>query len=67
MSLEGPPKAQRTEPPSTISQGWSKHGVRLARLEKRIPHVVPPWWTPPLTHINESAEEAAKVHDTTEP
>jgi hypothetical protein len=42
----------------------TKHGVRLELLEKRIPHVVPPWWTPPFTHINESAEEAVKGHDT---
>ncbi|KAJ6114107.1 hypothetical protein N7512_007552 [Penicillium capsulatum] len=44
----------------------SKHGVRLERLEKRVPHVVPPWWIPPVVHIDESAEEAVKKHDTME-
>ncbi|KAJ5993112.1 reverse transcriptase [Penicillium sp. IBT 35674x] len=44
----------------------SKHGLRLERLEKRIPHVVPPWWIPPPVRINESAEEAVKEHDATE-
>ncbi|OKL55294.1 hypothetical protein UA08_09424 [Talaromyces atroroseus] len=45
----------------------SKHGLRLERLEKRIPHVVPPWWIPPPVRINESAEGAVKEHDATEP
>ena len=44
-----------------------KYGVQLNQLEKRQPHAVPPWWTPPPTHINESAEDAVKEHDTTEP
>ncbi|KAJ5350287.1 hypothetical protein N7541_008014 [Penicillium brevicompactum] len=37
-----------------------KFKVQLDRLEKRIPHVVPPWWIPPFVGINESAEEAIK-------
>lgn len=31
--------------------GW-KHGVQLGRLEKRQPHLVPPWWIPPRVSIN---------------
>jgi tubulin alpha len=42
-----------------------KHEVRLDRLEKRHPHVVPPWWTPLFIHINDSAIEAIKEHDAT--
>ncbi|KAJ5472152.1 hypothetical protein N7539_008721 [Penicillium diatomitis] len=43
----------------------SKHGLRLERLEKRIPHVVLPWWILLSVRINESAEEAVKEHDAT--
>lgn len=43
-----------------------KFKVRLDRLEKRTPHVVPPWWVPPFVRINESVEEAIKEHDAIE-
>ena len=43
-----------------------KHNIQLERLEKRQPHVVPPWWIPPFTCIAESAETAIKQHDATE-
>jgi len=44
-----------------------KHKVALNRLEKREPHVTPPWWNPPTVNIHESAEEAVKEHNATEP
>ena len=45
----------------------SKYDIQLDRLEKRQPHIVPPWWTPPFTRIAESPEVAVKEHDATEP
>jgi ribonuclease HI len=44
-----------------------KHGLQLDHLEKRQPHVVPPWWTPPFIRINDSATEAVQEHDATDP
>lgn len=44
-----------------------KYKMQLDRLEKRIPHMVPPWWIQPFVRINESAEEAIKEHDAIEP
>jgi ribonuclease HI len=44
-----------------------KYDVQLDKFEKRQPHVVPPWWIPPFSCINESAEEAIKEHDATDP
>ncbi|KAH8583625.1 hypothetical protein B0O99DRAFT_531383 [Bisporella sp. PMI_857] len=44
-----------------------KYDIDLERFEKRQPHVVPPRWIPPITHIAESTETAIKQHDATEP
>ncbi len=44
-----------------------KHDLQLDRLEKRQPHVVPPWWTPPFIRINDSAIEAIQEHDAIDP
>src|SRR4051812_6005383 len=45
----------------------SKYDIQLDRIERRQPHIVPPWWTPPVTRIAESSEVAVKEHDATEP
>jgi ribonuclease HI len=44
----------------------SKYNIQLKRLEKRQQHVVPPWWIPPFTCIDETPEEAVKQHDATD-
>uniref|UniRef100_A0A1L7UN13 Reverse transcriptase n=1 Tax=Fusarium mangiferae TaxID=192010 RepID=A0A1L7UN13_FUSMA len=44
-----------------------KYRVNLSRLEKRQPHLVPPWWTPPFVRIAGSADEAIEEHDEAEP
>ena len=41
----------------------NKYRLQLGRLEKRQPYVVPPWWTPPSTHIDLSPEAAVEQHD----
>jgi len=43
-----------------------KYKIQLDQLEKRQPHIVPPWWTPPYTHIAESPEMAVKEHSLVE-
>ena len=45
----------------------NEHKIDLNRLEKRIPHVVPPWWTPPSVRIDESPDYSIKEHNATEP
>ncbi|KAJ9137654.1 Endonuclease/exonuclease/phosphatase [Pleurostoma richardsiae] len=44
-----------------------KHGLQLDHLEKRQPHVVPPWWTPPFIRISDSTIEAIQEHDAADP
>lgn len=41
-------------------------GIQLNQLEKRQPHVVPPWWTPPNVHIAKMAAEAIGGHNAME-
>jgi ribonuclease HI len=44
----------------------NKCNIQLDRLEKRQPHIVPPWWIPPFTRIAESPEVAVNEHNATE-
>ena len=44
----------------------SKYNIQLDRLEKRQQHVVPPWWIPPFTYIDDSPEAAVKQHNATD-
>ena len=42
-----------------------KYRIRLDQLERRQQHVVPPWWTPPVTHIDKTAKDI-KRHNATD-
>ena len=44
----------------------SEYNIALNRLEKRIAHIVPPWWIPPAVLISESSEHAMEEHDKVE-
>ena len=44
-----------------------KYHIQLSRLEKRQPHIVPPWWTTPFTRIADLPNVAIKEHDATDP
>ena len=44
----------------------SKYNIQLNQLEKRQQHIVPPWWIPPFTRIDDSPETAVKQHDATD-
>lgn len=50
---------------STILEG--KYNIQLERMEKRQPHVVPPWWIPPFTCIDTTPEAAIRQHNATDP
>lgn len=39
-----------------------KYSIQLKRLEKRQPHVVRPWWTPPFIRIDPSPDVDVKQH-----
>ncbi|KAK9796084.1 putative Reverse transcriptase [Seiridium cardinale] len=47
----------------TLERGYN---ISLDQLEKRQPHMIPPWWTPPV-YINPSKDEAIREHDATKP
>ena len=68
------------EPQSVVARddlvvsGWPQattdrdiFGQLRSRLEKRQPHVVPPWWVPPHVSIAKSADEAIEKHDVIKP
>lgn len=44
----------------------SKYNIQLDRLEKRQQHIVPSWWIPPFTCIDESPEAVVKQDDATD-
>jgi exonuclease III/ribonuclease HI len=44
----------------------AEHILGLAavnQIEERVASVVPPWWTPPQTHIAATAQEGTREHD----
>ena len=68
------------EPQSVVARddlvvsGWPQattdrdiFGQPRSRLEKRQPHVVPPWWVPPHVSIAKSVDEAIEKHDVIKP
>ena len=68
------------EPQSVVARddlvvsGWPQattdrdiFGQLRSRLEKRQPHMVPPWWVPPPVSIAKSADEAIEKHDVIKP
>ncbi|KFG81520.1 hypothetical protein MANI_026201 [Metarhizium anisopliae] len=44
-----------------------KYDLKLDKLEKRKPHVVPPWWIPLFVCVNESAEGAIEEYNAIDP
>lgn len=35
----------------------------IKRLERVIPYITTPWWTPPLSRIAQDKDKAKKLHD----